>query len=100
MWQNNKIKINKNVATNYKNLALIYQDIGDLEQAKEYQQRALNIRLDKLGPEHVDVATNYNNLADIYQDLGDLEQAKEYQQRALKIALDKLGPKHVDVATN
>ena len=47
-------------------MADIYQDLGDLEQAKEYRQRALNIRLDKLGPEHIDVATNYNNLADIY----------------------------------
>ena len=81
-------------------MALIYKDLGDLQQAKEYHQRALKIRLDKLGPEHVDVARSYNNLASIYQDLGDLEQAKEYQQRALKIRLDKLGPEHVDVATS
>ena len=65
-------------------MSLIYQDLGDLEQAKEYQQRSLAIRLDKLGPEHVDVARSYNNLASIYQDLGDLEQAKEYQQRSLE----------------
>ena len=65
-----------NVATSYKNLASIYQDLGDFEQAKEYQQRALKIDLDKLGPEHVNVATSYFNLASIYQDLGDLEQAK------------------------
>ena len=71
-----------------------------ISQAKEYQQRALKITLDKLGPEHVVVATRYNNLASIYQDLGDLEQAKKYQQRALKIRLDKLGPEHVDVATS
>ena len=55
------------------------------------------IRLDKLGPEHVNIATSYNNLSLIYQDLGDLEKAKEYQQRALAIQLDKLGPEHVDV---
>ena len=81
-------------------MALIYQDLGDLEQAKEYQQGALKIRLEKIGPAHVNVATNNSNLADIYQDLGNLEQAKEYQQRALKIRLDKLGPEHVDVATS
>ena len=46
---------------------------------------ALDIDLDKLGPEHVDVATSYNNLALIYKDLGDFEQAKEYRQRALAI---------------
>ena len=55
------------VATSYNNLALIYHDPGDLEQAKKYQQRSLAIRLDELGPEHVDVATSYNNLASIYK---------------------------------
>ena len=54
-------------------VANLYQDLGDLEEAKEYQQRALKITLDKLGPEHVDVATSYINLALIYQDLGDLD---------------------------
>ena len=76
------------------------RDRGDLEQAKEYQQRSLAITLDKLGPEHVDVATSYNNLASIYKHLGDLEQAKEYQQRSLAIRLDKVGPEHVGVATS
>ena len=73
-------------------MASIYQKLSDLEQAKEHQQRALKIRLFKLGPEHVDVATSYNSLPSIYKRLCDLEQAKEYQQRALKIRLDKLGP--------
>ena len=86
------------VATNYNNLASIYNKLGAFEQAKDYQERALDIELDKLGPEHVDVATSYHNLASIYKHLGDFEQAKEYQQRALDIQLDKLGPKHVNVA--
>ena len=57
----------------------------------EYQQRALDIQLDKLGPEHVDVARSYNNLALIYKALGDFEQSKEYKQRALAIRADKHG---------
>ncbi|CAH3019891.1 unnamed protein product, partial [Porites evermanni] len=77
------------VATSYSNLALIYQDLGDFEQAKEYQQHAIDIQLDKLGPEHVNVVRSYNNLALIYRDLGDFEQAKEYQERALAIKADK-----------
>ena len=78
-----------NVARSYNNLASIYQDLGDLDQAKEYQQRALVIELDKLGPKHVNVARSYNNLASIYKDLGDLEQAKEYKELALAIKADK-----------
>ena len=79
----------------HNNLALIYQDLGDLEQAKEYQQRVPKIIVYKLGSEHVDVPRRCNNLALIYKDLGDLAQAKEYQQRTLKIRLDKPGPEHV-----
>ena len=48
-----------NVATSFNNFALIYQDLGDFEQAKEYQQRALEIQLDKLGPVHVNVARRH-----------------------------------------
>ena len=81
-------------------MASILKHLSDLEQAKEYQQRAPAIRLEKLGPEHVDVATSYNNLASIYKDVGDLGQAKEYQQRSLAIRLDKLGPEHVGVAAS
>ena len=31
----------------YNNLASIYQDLGDFDQAKEYQERALAIKVDK-----------------------------------------------------
>ena len=71
------------VATSYGNLASIHKELGNLEQANDYQQRALAIKLKTLGAEHVSVATSYSNLALIHKDLGDLEQAKEYQQRAL-----------------
>ena len=45
----------------------------------------VEVRLDTLGPDHVNVATSYHNFALIYQDFGDFEQGKEYQQRALEI---------------
>ena len=72
--------------------------VGDPEQAKEYLERALTIRLKKLDPDHLDVATCYNNLGTVHRKLGDLEQAKEYYERALTIRLKKLGPDHRDVA--
>ena len=77
---------------------MIYQNLGEFEQAKESEQRAVEIKMEKLGPEHVKVATSCTTLALICRDLGDFEQAKEYQQHALDIELDKLGPKHVNVA--
>ena len=80
-------------------LGRVHQDLGDLEQAKQYYERALTIYLKKLGPDHLDVAMCHNNLGIVHQHLGDLEQAKQYYERALTIRLKKLGPDHLDVAT-
>ena len=55
-----------NVAASYHNLASLNQALCDLEQAKEYKQRALAMQLEKLGPEHVNVAGSYHNFASIY----------------------------------
>jgi hypothetical protein len=37
-------------------------DKGDLQLASDYHQRALEIELEQLGPNHMDVAGSYNNL--------------------------------------
>ncbi|KAJ7383706.1 hypothetical protein OS493_026236 [Desmophyllum pertusum] len=86
------------VATTYNNLGTVHSDLGNLGQAKECHDRALAIRLEKLGPEHVDVASTYNKLGTVHSDLGNLGQPKECHDRALAIRLEKLGPEHVDVA--
>ena len=86
------------VATSHNNLAMAYRDLGDLEQAKDYYARALDIDLKKLGPEHVNVATWYNNLGEVHSKLGDLEKAKDCCARALDIHLKKVGPEHVTLA--
>ena len=70
-------------------------DLGDQKQAKEYHERALATRLQKLGCHHIDVSNSYNNLVGILCKLGGLKQAKEYQDRTLIIGLRKLGPRHV-----
>ena len=90
----------QDISKKCENLAHICKMHCEFNVAKTYFAHSLALKLEKLGPEHVDVARSYNNLALIYKHLGDLEQAKEYQQRALKITLDKLGPEHVDVATS
>jgi len=38
----------------------VYRDLGDLEQAKEYHERAITNYLKKLGPDHLDVAKCHN----------------------------------------
>ena len=50
------------LVTIYHNLGGVHQDLGDLQQAKQYYEKALKIRTEKLGSNHVDVARSYNNL--------------------------------------
>ncbi|XP_078382848.1 uncharacterized protein LOC144665492 [Oculina patagonica] len=87
------------IASVYFRLGNIHSRLGDLEEAKEYLCIARDIRLEKLGPEHVDVGRTYGKLGNVHKDLGDLEQAKKYYDHALSILLKKLGPEHVDVAS-
>ena len=58
----------------------MHQELVELEQAKDYHQRALEIRINMLGGKHIDVATSYNNLGVVHKILGQLEQAKDYHQ--------------------
>ena len=79
------------VTNSYNNLGPVHQDLGDLKQEKECHDRALNICLKELGPEHVDVANAYDNLGTVYHDLRDLPKAKEFQDHAYSISLKNLG---------
>ena len=79
-------------------LGIVHSEMSEFRHAQEYHERALAIRLQRLGPEHIEVACSYNDLATVLRDQGDLEQAKEYHERALAIGIQQLGAKHVDVA--
>ena len=74
--------------------------MGELEQAKDYHQKAIEIRKNALGPNHIDVATSYNNLGLVYEALGELEQAKDYHKKAIEIRKNALGPNHITVAAS
>ena len=79
-------------------LGILYQDMGDFGQAKDYHQQALTIKENQLSPDHVDVAFSYHNLGRVYHAKGELDQAKDYYERALAIREKQLSPDHVDVA--
>ncbi|NGX31849.1 MAG: Photosystem I assembly protein Ycf3 [Chlamydiae bacterium] len=86
-------------------LADVYFYIGkvkdfsiEFKEALEFFQKALTIRLAKLGNEHPDVASTYGNMALVYDDQGLHDKALEFYQKALDIDLSKLGTDHPDVA--
>ena len=87
------------LATSYNNIAIVYNYQGKYDQALEYYQKALAIRLKKLGADHPNVADYYNNIAIVYNNQGKHDQALEYYQKALAIYLKKLGVNHPNVAS-
>ncbi len=71
---------------------------AELDQAKDYYERALAIDEKVYGPEHSTVATLTNNIGTILKDQGDLAWALEWAKRALAIDEKVYGPEHPDVA--
>ena len=84
----------------YQQLGKTHYLLGEYTKSEDYYQRAIEIQVNTLGPNHVDVATSYNNLGIVFQHIGELEQAKDYHQRAIDIRINVLGPNHIDVATS
>ncbi|XP_046855882.1 uncharacterized protein LOC124448981 [Xenia sp. Carnegie-2017] len=69
-----------------------------LAAAGDYVSRALEIRKQSLGPNHVDVAASLNNLGNVLKKTRNYDKAKEVHEKALEIRKQALGQNHVDVA--
>jgi tetratricopeptide (TPR) repeat protein len=55
--------------------------MGDYEKALPLFQRALEIRENVLGPQHLNIATIIDNLAVLYSYMGNREKATLLQER-------------------
>ncbi len=72
--------------------------MGELEEAKKYILKAIEIDKKAFGPDHPTLAIHYNNLASILQAMGELEEAKEYTLKAIEIDKKAFGPDHPNLA--
>ncbi len=89
------LDLDEELANLANNTSSIYQALGQMEDALEFQTRATQIYEAILDKNHPSIATSYNNSASIYQRLGHLEKALEFQLKAVKIRetiLDGLDP--------
>ena len=90
----------ENTARLLNQLGTYSQGRAELDQAKDYFERALAIFEKVHGPEHATVATLANNIGQILQAQGDLAGALKWTKRALAIDEKVYGPEHPDVATD
>jgi CHAT domain-containing protein len=85
-------------AESLNNLALLYRDMGQYEEALPFFQQSVAIRKKALGEEHPDYALGLNNLALLYLFMGQYEKALPLFQQALTIQKKTLGEEHPDYA--
>ncbi|KAL3938790.1 MAG: hypothetical protein SGBAC_006376 [Bacillariaceae sp.] len=85
-------------ATSYISRAVVLQNQGKLEEAMALYQKALDIRLKVLGPDHEGTAGAYVGLANVEHDQGRPEEAMVLFQKALDIRCKVLEPEHEDMA--
>jgi tetratricopeptide (TPR) repeat protein len=86
------------VAIRLSNLAVVLDDLGDLEGARDQLERAIRIKESIYGSEHPEVARPLGNLGNVLRELGDLDGARERLERALQIFEIAYGPNHPEVA--
>ena len=80
----------------YNTLATLYNDTDQLDQALEYHNKSIALKLHMLGDQKPDVAISfiYNNTANVLSAKGELPKALDYYEQALAIRLRDLGENH------
>jgi tetratricopeptide (TPR) repeat protein len=79
-------------------LANLYVEQGKYAQAEPLYQRALHIREQSLGPEHLETAESLHDLATFQERQGNRQEALSLSQRAFAIRKQALGPGHPKTA--
>ena len=77
---------------------LLHDAKGEPLLAKPYYERALALREQLYGPDHLMVALSLNNLAGVPHTLGKYEEARKLHERARAIREKALGPVSSDLA--
>jgi tetratricopeptide (TPR) repeat protein len=85
-------------AASLNNLAVLLENVGDLQGSRPLKERALAIYEKALGPDHPHTATTLDNLGSVLESQGDFAGARPYLERALAVREKALGPDHPDTA--
>jgi CHAT domain-containing protein/Tfp pilus assembly protein PilF len=83
----------------YNKLGFLYLNLAKYDSTLVYWKKALNIRKELLGENHLDVATSYNNIGNVYSEKGEYELASENLFKSLQIRKELLGENSFPVAS-
>ncbi len=85
-------------ATLLNNRGIVHAMRGAYDEALDCLQRALEIRVEVLGPDHPRVGDSLGNLGEIHRLRGDYDEAIGVAARVLTLNEGILGPDHPDIA--
>ncbi len=97
-WVEKYKKEDKPYALLLNNLGRVYTLLSEYDKSESLYKKALKIREEVLGENHLDTATSYNNLASLYKSKGAYAEAELLFEKALKIREEVLGKNHPDTA--
>ncbi len=78
--------------------AAVHEIEGDYEASLAAMRRALELRIERLGPDAFDTAATHHNLATYLATAGNFAEAATHMRRALTTWEQQLGPRHPDLA--
>ncbi|CAF3817659.1 unnamed protein product, partial [Rotaria sp. Silwood1] len=93
-----ELEISPELADTYNNIGEVYLSMQNIETARVYFEKSLEIRLKSLPSDHRSLATSYSNLGQVYDYSNDHQKGLEYHQKSLNILLKCLPPNHIDLA--
>jgi tetratricopeptide (TPR) repeat protein len=83
----------------YSSIGNSYLNLGMYDDAWEYYQKCLEIKLQCYGARHIKVASSYYNFGNLYSKKGEYNKALEYSQKCLEIEIESLGEINTSVAS-
>ena len=76
------------------NIAEIYAEMGDIQQAENYMMESYNIKLKTYGEDNPVMIGTYNLLGSIYCDKGDFDEALVYIEKSISLRKSESGDMH------
>lgn len=89
---------NEHTAKHYDNLGAVYHGSGAANRAASYYHKALAIRMNLHGEEHLSTAESYDKVGRAYLEQGDYDRALNFHHKAKHVKKKLLGRSHKDTA--
>eukprot|EP01025_Chloroclados_australasicus_P026600 TRINITY_DN2642_c0_g1_i5.p1 TRINITY_DN2642_c0_g1~~TRINITY_DN2642_c0_g1_i5.p1 ORF type:complete len:941 (-),score=36.38 TRINITY_DN2642_c0_g1_i5:33-2510(-) len=80
-----RMQMHVDVADSLTDVGIAYETLGQLQQALQYYEDALNMRKQLLQYQHIDIAKSLNQLGQAHRILGNLDSAQKNYYESLKI---------------